>query len=663
MYMVTGQAVVEDTISRWTDTAFTQPSGRVIGQARDAQSGEPMPNLMVSAGGMQTFTASDGSFRLEGLPSGVHNLVAYALDGSYQTFQQGARVATNATTPAEFQMRAAPMTSVVFVVTAPEETPPVVPVRLAGNLYGLGNSFGNLIGGMSSVVGNMPVMKNLPDGRYTLTLTLPVGADIRYKYTLGDGFWNAEHAAGGAFRLRQLIVPDHTVLVEDTIETWYDGDPKSLIFDLNVPVDTPSDETVSIQFNPLIGWMEPLPMWNLGNQRWAYVLFSPLNLPGNFSYRYCRNGQCGIGDDVQTPGKYGAGRSVQIGNQTQTINDQVTAWQSWPGTPKAELPTVEAGRRGAGYAAGFEVAQVYHPAWRSLVPPQLEKLKQLQANWLVLTPTWSYGRTTPGNTPPILAQLPGQDALWPDTLQFIQSARAQGLEVTLFPNIHMAVPVDEWWATADRADPGWWPVWFEQYSRFILHHADLAAQNDVGALVLGGSWLTPALPDGELSDGMPSGVPEDADERWRGLIANIRSRYGGKLLWALDDASVQNAPDFLDAIDQVYLTIGLQPEETFEAHLGMSLAAWLQGVAWPVQLVLQKPFTLAVSIPAGANMQAQVDQYQQALQAAAQNDWITGFISQGYFPPVLVQDPSASVHGKPAETLLKLWFSQLQGEE
>ncbi len=662
MYLVTGQGVVEDTVSRWTDTSFAQPSGRVIGQARDAQSGVALPNLLVSAGGMQTFTASDGSFRLEGMPPGTHNLVAYALDGSYRPFQQGARVAANSTTPAEFQMQAAQIVSVVFVVTAPKDTPPVVPLRMAGNLYGLGNSFSNLMGGMNGLAVNMPVMKNLPDGRYTLTLTLPAGADVRYKYTLGDGFWNAEHTADGAFRLRQLIVPDHTVLIEDKVDTWYDGEPKSLIFDLSVPADTPADEPISIQFNPLIGWTEPLPMWSLGNQRWAYVLFSPLNLPGNFAYRYCRNAQCGISDDVQTPGKYGAGRSLQIGDQTQTRNDQVSAWQHWPGD-SAQLPAVETSGRGASYALGVEMVRAYHPAWRSLVPVQLEKLTQLQANWLVLTPTWSYGRMAPGNDPPILAPLPNQDALWADSVQLIQTARAQGLNVALFPNVHMAVEADEWWSSANRADPGWWPVWFEQYSRFILHHADLAAQNDASALVLGGAWLAPALPGGELPDGTPSGVPEDAEERWRGLIAHIRSRYGGDLLWAIDDSALQDAPDFLDAVDQVYLTIGLKNDETIEAHLGMPLASWLQGVAWPVQLVLQKPFILAMSIPAGANMQAQVDQYQEALQAATQYEWIGGFISQGYFPPVLVQEPSASVHGKPAETLLQLWFSQLKGEE
>ena len=71
-----------------------------------------------------------------------------------------------------------------------------MPIRLAGNLYQLGDTFGDLQGGLSTVATRMPVLAPLPDGRYSITLALPAGADIRYKYTLGDGFWNAEHSYG-----------------------------------------------------------------------------------------------------------------------------------------------------------------------------------------------------------------------------------------------------------------------------------------------------------------------------------------------------------------------------------------------------------------------------------------------------------------------------------
>jgi len=106
MVSVTGEGSVEDVISRWTDSAYTLPSGRIQGQAwmvKAAVHPEPADRRRRA----QTLTAADGSFMIEGLPPGVHNLVAIAMDGSYQTFQQGARVAEGSTTMAALTMNAA----------------------------------------------------------------------------------------------------------------------------------------------------------------------------------------------------------------------------------------------------------------------------------------------------------------------------------------------------------------------------------------------------------------------------------------------------------------------------------------------------------------------------------------------------------------------------
>jgi len=92
---------------------------------------------------------------------------------------------------------------------------------------------------MSVVAERMPALTMLPDGRYTITAALPVGADLRYKFTLGDGFWNAEHNKDASFRLRQLIVPEETALVEDQVITWNAGRPNSITFDVSVPPTRP----------------------------------------------------------------------------------------------------------------------------------------------------------------------------------------------------------------------------------------------------------------------------------------------------------------------------------------------------------------------------------------------------------------------------------------
>jgi hypothetical protein len=57
---------------------------------------------------------------------------------------------------------------------------------------------------MNTVASRAPILKRNDNGTFEITLKLPVGFDLRYKYSLGDGFWNAEHEAG-KFVVRQLI--------------------------------------------------------------------------------------------------------------------------------------------------------------------------------------------------------------------------------------------------------------------------------------------------------------------------------------------------------------------------------------------------------------------------------------------------------------------------
>jgi len=659
LYHVVGQGTVVDVISRWTDTPFAQPTGRIQGHATDAESGQPIPNLLISASGAQTITAADGSFMLEGLPPGVHNLVGYAMDGAYKTFQQGARVAEGSTTPTPIQLKAAVFSNVVFVVKAPDGTPPVVPLRLAGNLSQFGNSFATLSGGMSSLAANMPTLSTLPDGRYTITMALPAGADIRYKYTLGDGFWNAEHLKNGSFHLRQLIVPESTVLIEDTVETWFAGTQNEITFAVDVPADTPPGDFVSIQFNPLFGWTEPLPMWKLGENRWAYVLYSPLNLPGDFSYRYCRNLQCGIADDAQTPGLSGTGRKVGISAAPQTISDQVAAWGDWSNGASAVLPPVEnVIGRGDGYWTGVELTEQYQPSWDFLLPAAFSQIQSAGSNRIILTPTWTYGRSGPGNELPILAPLPGRDASWNSNLQMIEQAKSAGLKVEIRPSANFSIPVDQWWLEAGR-DESWWQVWFEQYQGFVLHHADLAAATGAESLILGGDWLRPALPDQKLADESESYHPGDVETLWRELLAEVRTHYSGQLIWTISHQDVTLPPPFLDLVDKIYLEITIPPGQSIDATVGQGLDSWLDLQVMSMQFQTGKPLVLAVACPSDPDLQNQVDCYQILLTAANQRDWINGFVSLGYFPPAALRDRSISIHGKPAGELLELWYPQM----
>src|ERR1035437_7976453 len=116
LYNTTGSGIVHDIVSAWIDNPYRGPIGRIQGQIYNAVTKAPIPSILVTAGGLQTFTASDGSYILEGLPPGIHNLVAYSLDGSYQPFQQEARVDVGAITPALLSLTPSTYVNVVFLL-------------------------------------------------------------------------------------------------------------------------------------------------------------------------------------------------------------------------------------------------------------------------------------------------------------------------------------------------------------------------------------------------------------------------------------------------------------------------------------------------------------------------------------------------------------------
>ena len=677
MYYVTGPGQVDDVVSAWSDGLFSSPTGRITGQIVDAATNAPIPNILICAGGQQMLTDSNGKFNLEDLPAGTHNLVAYAMDGAYQTFQQGARVEAGKSTPVSLSMTRAAMVNVVFTVTVPAGTIQNVPIRLAGNLYQFGNTFADLQGGLSTVAARMPVLSLLPDGRYSTTLALPVGADIRYKYTLGDGFWNAEHTLDGAFNLRQLIVPasQGPLQVQDGIQTWQAGSSSPILFEVNVPANTPVGDIVSIQFNPY-GWTEPVPMWPRGHNQWVYQLYSPLNMLGNFEYRYCRNDQCGVADDVQTAqGK--PGRPVATSLAPQDLQDTVSGWSMFQPAP---VPAVsgQATARQAGFWAGVEFVPGYDPTWQAWLPLAIQDIKSRSANWLVLRPSWSVSRTSPM----VFSPVPGTDPLWADTLDTANHARASSMSVALFPTVNLPGDSSKWWQSAPR-DQVWWDTWFNLYAAFAVYHADLAAKSSAQALILGGNWILPALPGGQVK-GTSSGVPADAETRWESVMAQVRQHFSGQVLWAASyPGGLQSVPAFAKNLDGIYLLWYAPLTGTSVDDLKASAGQLLDTDIQPFQTVEGKPVILAAAYPsadgsAGAkastqvlfqpgstqlpvNLQAQADVYQALLEAVNGRSWLGGFVSRGYYPPAAFQDASASPYGKPAEDVLAYWFGKFLG--
>ena len=700
MHYVAGPGDVQDIVSDWGDRSYSRPTGSILGQVYNADTGAPLPNMLVTAGGVQHITDSLGRFELNSLPVGTQNLLAYSPDGMYKPFEQGAVIADAQNTIVDLRVRPVKLVSVTFIVAVPSTTVPGVPVRIAGNLLQLGNTFADLQGGVSTSTDRMPILSLQEDGRYAMTIGLPAGAYIQYKYTLGDGFWNAERKDGGQLFLREFIVPDQDITVQDSVATWSIGDSSPILFETTIPSVTPPGDIIYIQFNAS-GWMEPIPMWPLGNNRWAYKLYGPLNFLGSFSYRYCRNGQCGSADDGQPVGFAPVGRQAQTSLLAQDLQDTVGVWKWFENPEPVTLVGANITARTNGFVAGIEFQPSFRPNWSYYAPQAFANTQALGSNMAVLSPTWTFTSASPLR----FATLPGQDPLWIDSAIMISQARALGLNVAIFPSPNFpansdmsAPPSSSFWLGAPR-DAQWWQTWFTRYRAFAVNYADLAAQTGAQTLILGGDWVLPALPGGSLTGGIPSNVPADAEAQWRAIISDVRTHFKGQVLWAMPfTPSVVTTPlNFLQDVDGIYLlwSASLSTSQTAtKADFANEAGRLLDNEVSPLVTLLNKPLILAVSYPsasgaangcvpdgagkcldlnslsrpnadiaaASLNLQTQADAYEAILTAVNTRTWISGLISRGYYMPVALQDKSSSIHSKPAADILWYWFPRLLGK-
>jgi hypothetical protein len=697
LYHVEAPATVKDVICEWTDTEYLGPRGRIMGEAVDFATGKPVANLLVTAGGEQALTLADGTFLLDGLPLGTHNLVFYALDGSYEIYQQGAVVAADSTTPVSVKLTPARLVNVIFTVKLPADTPTNAPIRLAGNLYQLGNTFADLSGGVSTLASRMPTLGKLEDGRYMVTLNLPAGTYIEYKYTLGDGLWSSEVSSTGTIRLRQLIVPNASFEENDFVDAWLSPNTNPIRFEVKIPSDTYLTDGISIQFNPGFGWLESLPMWPTSNSEgiavWSFDLTGPFNELSSIYYRYCRDGQCGSADDATTAGVNPTGRLVYPGTNPSTVQDTVSGWAWYSGQNQpSSVPDAQVTPRSPDFVAGVSFQSRYHPSWGPLLPTSIKNVQSLDVNWLILSPTWTFTN----QTPPILEPLPSQDMLWTELVSSVNSAHQDNLNVGLFPTPHFPTKVSQWWQDAPR-DFSWWVSFFERYTNFVMHHATAASRTSASALILGGDWLKPALPSGVLSDGSPSNVPQDSETRWRDLIGKVRQRYPGTIAWALSyPEGIKNPPPFLDAVDQVYILWSAPLATELNASLDQmqtQAAMIFDQEILPFQQSIGKPVIIAISYPSidrgstgciavfgggcldydilalpnpdipelTLNLQDQANAYNAVLSAINERGWISGYVSMGYYPPTALQDKSTSINGKPASGVLWYWTQKYLG--
>jgi len=678
MAVINEPRVIRDTVISWDGNPQDRSFGQLSGYIVDAANNNPIPSIMVSIAGLTTYTAADGSFSIDGVPVGEQHLVAYSPSGEYQVFQQNALIAKDAQTPAIFSMQPVQYVNVTFNVKTPSNTIKGAPLRFLGNTLSLGNTFSELEAGCSVIASRAPIMIYHEDGSYSITLSLPVGLDLHYKYSLGDGFWNAERKQDGSLRTRQLVIPDHDVTVNDTITTWLVGDEDPLTVRVTVPQTTPTTDTISLQINPYV-WMEPLPMWALGNNEWLLTIYNPVDILMNATYRYCRNDQCDISQGILSS----TNTTTATITSANAITDQILIWNSYQPVSNLYDLRIENIQQQAGFVAGAEINSNFSHNGQPFLGLGFIDLAVDNFNWIYYDPTWTYDESNDS-----YYFDPRQDLFWNDHITNIFLAKASGLNIALYPQVHYLNSDAETLFSKNYQDYFWWHIWFDNYQQFILNFVHMASQNNTEAFIIGGDELLPFLKSGSYN------LPSDMDVKLTSLIDTIRQQYSGQLGFALPaNSDPANLPSWLDRFDFIYLQYSPQLSAQDDPSLNdltQSAALALDSQIYNFYTSIQKPLILGLNVPsingsakgcvsfnincdeyteldpqlsadAGltVDVQEQADVYLALLRMINQRSWISGVITRGYFPVLKINDYSASIHGKPAEEILTYWLDRI----
>lgn len=680
LHKVTKPAEILDLITSWDNQTYSGETGEVSGYIYDQSTEIPLGEILVSINGMQTYTSFDGYYEIKNIPLGEFNITALHPNGLYDAFQQKAVIAKNSITPATFGMQPSQIVQITFEVDIPEDTNPLAEVKLLGNILDLGNSFTQIDDGSSNYSSLAPSMEKIKDHTYRILLRLPAGLDLKYKYSLGNGFINAEHDSESNYTVRQLIIPEKNQTIHDHVASWYSIGFMPVNFFLRTPYDLPQSSSLSIQVNPFI-WMQPIPMWRIDDDKWTYALYSPLEYLDQSQYRFCLNDQCGIADDNATKGKNGMGYLLQVDQvNPTTIDYQIPQW---------------AGRETDNYAInyslpsqsnpllikGFEFDASNNKYWLPYIDQGLINAGVSGGNWIFLNPSWSFDLS--GNA----GFDPNFNLFSTEIRSILDKTNDAGLGFALFPQLVSNISFDEYWG-AINPSYNWWQKWFSNYKRFILNYVDYSNQYGINTIVIGGNTVSPAFPNGKLPNGNFSNTPYDFHEKWSELIAQIRSRYTGQIGFALPySANLDQYSDLVKNADFIYLEFSSPLAESTTSDISSmrySFSEILNKQLDKLYAITQKPIIFGIeyfSIDGAAancanlessckaiyengqktdlliDLNEQADIYSSILLEVISRPYFVGFISKGYNPAVTTGNASSSVHGKPAMQVLSFFFN------
>jgi len=260
-----------------------------------------------------------------------------------------------------------------------------------------------------------------------------------------------------------------------------------------------------------------------------------------------------------------------------------------------------------------------------------------------------------------LAATPGVTLPDERVRQVIRAAHKAHLKVFLFPIVEVEVrrPL-EWRGTIKPDDV---QAWWQNYEAFILHYATIAGDEGADLFAVGSELVS----------------TETWRDRWNHLISGVKKKYKGKLVYSANWDHYEPVT-FWDRVDYVGVTAYNELTKSKDASEDELAAAWravresLVGFAAKVKrplIITEIGYTSqdgAAVHPWDYTLRAPVDlEEQRRCYAAFIAAWkaeprLAGVFFWQWYGGGGPADGSYTPRGKPAEQVLKAWYSEEPAE-
>lgn len=249
----------------------------------------------------------------------------------------------------------------------------------------------------------------------------------------------------------------------------------------------------------------------------------------------------------------------------------------------------------------------------------------------------------------------------------VKEAKQLGLKVCLKPVVNSRDGI--WRAHIGFPPEGgskpYWDKWFQSYTNFMLHYAELAEELGCEMLCVGCEMVK----------------TESQTEHWTALIAKIRAIYTGKLIYNANHGKEDNV-EWFDLVDLIGLSAYYPVADGPGANAESMLARWnevkpkLRGLherfKKPIVFVEIgcRPASGCAAMPwdfehthLPFDEEEQANFYQSALEAFWEEPWFAGYFWWDWKAKLYPReeahlDLDFNIYGKKAEGVLREWYSK-----